>query len=69
MNNTHTVRPISTPILSRLDRCLSTLEVNSADIGAVLSKARFKRFKTYSKADMEALDRLMTSSQETSGVL
>ena len=69
MNNTHTVRPISTPILSRLDRCLSTLEVNSADIGAVLSKARFKRFKTYSKADMEALDRLMTSGQEASGVL
>jgi hypothetical protein len=69
MNNTHTVKPISTPILSRLDRCLSTLEVNSADIGAVLSKARFKRFKTYSKADMEALDKLLVPQGEMEEVL
>lgn len=50
------VRAGQSPVLRRLDTKISTLEVQGADIGAVLARARFKLFKTYTAEDLRLLE-------------
>ena len=44
--------------MRQLDRRISALEIQGADIGAALVKARFKLFKTYTAEDMRLLDQV-----------